>query len=431
MLRKLRLVGVLFLLPILGLAGYIGGIDHAMAAPVEQAAAKSFTVYNGHEVFTETGQKSTWQANRYYPESVTINSGDTVMFKHHSGVNPHTASLLGPDNKFPDFVLPPAGAPPAGGPPKLEANPVVLFKQGGETYDGSALVSSGALASDIPGPTFYNLAFTKPGTYTVLCFVHSGQAPDGTLVGMQVKVTVQAAGSAYPKTPEQVDAEAMAQMEADEKEAMASEPEAKKQAVTDRPGPNGTMIHHVNSGYDKNVGQFGSLEYVRFSLSDMTIGIGDTVEWSSASPSSFHNVLFGAEPEIFNIEPQPSGPPKAFVSPEIFLPMGSNTYSGSGVYSSGVLTGPQGPPFQGAVTNYSLTFSQIGRFEYVCGLHYHNGMDGHINVLANRTSSATPGMPSTGSRDNWALQVLAATLALVLTFAGLAMHTRNSNNSVS
>ena len=43
--------------------------------------------------------------------------------------------------------------------------------------------------------------------------------------------------------------------------------------------------------------------------SSVTINVGDTVEWTSPSPTGFHNVLFGAEPEIFTFEPQPSGPP--------------------------------------------------------------------------------------------------------------------------
>ena len=134
--RKLRILATLTVLA--GLFAAWAGTRHAEAAPAApaaQAAGQTFTVVTGHQIFTEAGDKSTWQGVRFYPESLTINVGDSVIFKHDSGTEPHTASLLGPDNKFPDFLLAPSGPPPSG-PPKLEANPQVFFPVGGNTYDG-------------------------------------------------------------------------------------------------------------------------------------------------------------------------------------------------------------------------------------------------------------------------------------------------------
>src|SRR5918912_3314769 len=171
MLRKSRIARSMSI--VLGLLISSLGMGYANAAPVGQGqtGAQTFTVTVGHEIFTEQGEKSSWQADRFYPENLTINAGDSITFKHEGGVEPHTATFLGPQ-KYPDFVLPPSG--PSSGPPKLEANPLVLFKQGGSTFDGAAYTSSGAMAADIPGPREYTLTFTKPGSYEFICLVHSG-----------------------------------------------------------------------------------------------------------------------------------------------------------------------------------------------------------------------------------------------------------------
>ena len=422
MLRKLRLLAALLVLPVVALNAM--GLTQALAAPAKQAGPQTFTVYMGHEIFTEAGEKSSWQADRFYPESITINAGDSIVWKHDAGVEPHTVTLTGPDNKVPELALPPAGSPP-----RLEVNPMILLPQGPAEYDGSAYVNSGIIAADIPGPKEYKLTFTKPGTYRFFCAIHAGQAPDGSIVGMVGEVTVQEVGSALPKTPEQVEADAKAMMSADEQAAAQAEPEANRQAVSSKPGPNGTTIYHVNTGYQIPAGNMGAvLDYMRFSPEDIRINVGDTVEWSSPTPTNFHDVVFGEEPESILIEPQPSGPPKGFLNPDAFMPAGGTTYSGNGLYSSGIINGPQGPPFPGAVTSYSLTFSQPGRYEYVCALHYHNGMQGYVTVQAMTGGGGQPGMPRTGSSSGWlwALGSLAGALVLL---AGIALRVRRSHRS--
>jgi plastocyanin len=402
---------------------FVAGIRPAIAAPAEQpAGVQTFNALVGHEIFTVKGEKSTWQATRFYPESITVNVGDSVNWKHDSGVEPHTVTLLGPDGMFPQAFLPPTGPGPNGGPPNIEINPAVAFASGANTYDGSAYVNSGLMAADIPGPKEYKLTFTKAGTYKFVCMIHAVQLPDGTIIGMQGSVTVQAAGAALPKTPAQVMADAQAMTAADEAAAMAEEPKAKESVVTTKPGPDGTMIHHVNTGYQLPVGELGAiLDYERFSPEDIEISAGDTVEWSSPTPHSFHDVIFGDEPEGFLIEPQPAGPPKVFINAAVAFPMGSNVHTGTGVYGSGTIGGPEDPPEVG-IPSYSLTFAETGRYEYICAYHYHNGMDGTVVVSA-RTGGGTPGMPSTGNGDN-TLPLLALVTGLVLASAGVGLRLR-------
>ena len=61
----------------------------------------------------------------------------------------------------------------------------------------------------------YRLTFTKAGTFNYLCPIHSGQLPNGQVVGMTGQITVQAAGAALPQTPAQVDSATQAAIAAD------------------------------------------------------------------------------------------------------------------------------------------------------------------------------------------------------------------------
>lgn len=410
-----RVIASLMVTPMLIMS--VAGIRPAVAAPAEQpAGAQTFNATVGHEIFTEEGKKSSWQAIHFYPENITVNAGDSIMWKFDSGVEPHTVSFLS-GAKLPDFVTP---APQPAGPPKLEVSPAIVYPQGGKSYDGTGIASSGIVAADIPGPKEYTLSFTKPGTYTFVCLVHAAQLPDGTIIGMQGKVTVQAAGSSYPKTNAQVQAEAAAMMAEDEQEAMAAEPEAKTKMVTTRPADDGTTIHHVNTGY-QIAKQTYTIDYMRFAPSDINISVGDTVEWSSPTPHNFHNVLFGEEPEVFVFEPQAAGPPKVYLNPVVAFPSEQTEHTGSGLYNSGTIVGPEDPP-QAGVPGYALTFSSPGRFEYICAYHYHNGMDGHV-VVAAHTGGGTPGMPSTGDGDN-TVPLLVVIAGLVLASAGFGLRLR-------
>jgi plastocyanin len=433
MMRKVRLFGALFLLPWLLIAVF--GSRYVAAAPeyAPPADPQAWTVMLGHQVFTEAGEKPTWEADRFYPENITINAGDSVTYKHDSGSEPHTASFLGPDNKFPDFAIaecngapcppPPPGAQPGPPPPgvtvKVFLNPAIGFPAGGSSVDGSAYVNSGVMAQDIPGPTSSTLTFSKPGTYTIVCLVHAVQLPDGSIVGMQSKVVVQAAGSALPKTPDQVVAAAQADMAADEAEAKTDEATADAHTVADSPGPNGTTIHHVDVSYTVFKPTY-ALDYMRFTPGDVTINQGDTVEWSSPTAHTFHNVIFGEEPEVFTVVPQTGGPPKLYLNMDVFGPVGPNpgVQSGTGVASAGIIVGPEDPP-QAGVQNYALTFTQPGRYEYACGLHYHIGMTGAVVVRA--STGGTPGMPTTGSGtgETFGTILLATMLALTGVAGGL------------
>jgi len=387
------------------------------AAPAAQGSAQTFTITAGRAFASQAGEKSDWYAHKFYMDNVTINVGDSVLWKQNSEAEPHTVTFLGADKKIPETPLieEPAGGQ---GPPTITENPLHFFKQGGDTYDGQAYTNSGFMSSEIPGPKEYRLTFPTAGTFQYLCLLHASPSEDGSLQGMVGTVTVQAAGSAYPKTPAQVMADADAMIQADLQKTATFKSEIDKLHTT-QPGPNGTTIHHIKAGFFSPP---DGLEYLRFVPREAMIMVGDTVEWTSMG---FHTVTFGGEPELILVQPQPQGPPKAVYNPEVIFPVGESNYGGTGYNNSGLLVPgplpPEAPPILGE--KHTLTFTQPGRFEYICVTHYDMGMDATITVQA-RTGAEQPGMPTTGG-NNW-LPFLILGLGMTLTLAGLSLRLRKS-----
>ena len=414
-MRKLRLMATLFVLPWLLMAAV--GARYVSAAPVAQAGPQTFTVLTGAGFALQTGEKPSWQGQNFYPASITVNIGDSIVWKHNSGNEPHTVTFLGPvTDPGPPVIPDPAATMPVGSPPKLIINPMHANPAGGPTYDGSAFTNSGQIAADIPVPQEFKLTFTKAGTYDYLCLLHSGILPNGMAVGMVGKVVVQDAGSAYPMTPEQVMAEGQRLIAADMQKAMDLNPVMEETYKPAEQMADGSTMHHVAVG---NMDMSRNLEFERFAPTEIRVKAGDTVEWSLGMAPAFHTVTFGDEPDLFTIEPQPQGPPNIVLNNDVLFPVGPNVHTGTGYYNSGILAGPNDPPEMG-LKSYSLKFTQPGRYEYICVPHYSLGMIGTVVVEAATTTGGTPvGMPQTGAGDaGWLLPGL---LALALALSGIAV----------
>ena len=135
------------------------------AVVAKTGGAKGYTVLLG----TETANT---QANVNQPAKLTVQEGDTIIFKSPSVV-PHTATF---------------GTPPPGDPFALPAS------KPGAAVDGTGLVHSGVLET-IPDPSQANsfeMTFTKAGTYKYSCIIHGAILPDGTRVGQQGEIVVTA-----------------------------------------------------------------------------------------------------------------------------------------------------------------------------------------------------------------------------------------------
>jgi plastocyanin len=338
------------------------GMPQGAAEPASSAGSKTWTVLVGGEGGIEKqeyGPAGAWQFMRFYPESITINAGDTIVWKLNS-VEPHTVTFPKSGEKSPELVVAEEGKTQ-----RMMFNPLAISPQGKETYDGTVLTGSGQMGGEPQFPKEYKLTFTKPGTYAYFCAFHPMMK--GTII-------VQAAGKPSPKTQAQLDAEAKAQLEADTQAAMKVKPEAEK--LVTRSGPNGSTVHEVKIGYGD-----GILTWMRFNPTKLTIKAGDTVEWTQADTDTPHTVTFTSgqeEPELVLVENQTAGPPKLILNPEALAPAGKGTYSGKGYFNSGFIWGTK-EPTSGPRT-YSLTFDTPGTYKYTCILHDMMGMQGEITV---------------------------------------------------
>lgn len=327
------------------------------------AGPVTWTVLVGGEAAIEPqeyGPSGAWQFMRFYPGNITINVGDKIMWKL-KGSEPHTVTFPMPGEMIPNFVIPENNSSK-----RLLLNPLVILPQGGLTYNGTTLTGSGQLDIEPNFPREYNLTFTKPGTFEYFCGFH------GMMKG---NVTVQPAGTPYPKTQEQIDLEASKLLAADMEAALKAVPKAEN--VSARPGQNGTTIHEVKIGYGD-----GIVTWMRFVLTNLTIHAGDTVEWTRENVDVPHTITFlsgGKEPDLVLVEPQQRGPPKFVLNPVVQMPAGNMTYGGKGYFNSGIIWGMM-VPLPGP-NSYNLTFNTPGSYKYLCIFHDYMGMKGQITVL--------------------------------------------------
>ncbi len=265
------------------------------------------------------------QALDFYPNAITIHSGDTVTWTNSTSI-PHTVSI------------PQAGQTPPPGP----ANPAQV---GGNVFDNSAYISSGLITK---GKT-YSVLFTRPGTYAYYCLVHPPEMT-GTIV-------VLPPGDPLPMTQMQYAAEASADLATDLQAGVNS-----IQLFEYAAG--GT---HVAAGMAPGLAgsKPAQATVVRFldstdaTANNVTVPVGTTVTWTNESNNVPHTVTFPAVGQ-----PPPAGPP------DQVPPSGGTTYDGTALTNSGVI-----PPGK----SYSLTFTAAGTFTYYC--LFHDGPTGMIGTV--------------------------------------------------
>lgn len=255
------------------------------------------------------------QAHAYFPQALSINAGDAVEWTFPTG-ELHSVTLLGPQT-----------APPAA------TDPTAALPAGPANFDGSSYVSSGFL---VQGKTFRE-KFTKPGTYTYQCLIHTG---------MKGTITVAPTGSAHVSDQSTYDAQALAQKTTD----LASV------AGSIASFPYGAGGPHLVAGMSPGlaVGPLSPLTVLRFlngpSLADTSVTIlaGQTLTWTNESNNEIHTVTFGPAGAVFpNLNN--FGPP-----------LGGNVYDGTTVVSSGILAPGK---------TFSLQFTKPGTYTYHCLIH--------------------------------------------------------------
>jgi MYXO-CTERM domain-containing protein len=200
----------------------------------------------------------------------------------------------------------------------------------------------------------FNWTFNQTGVFPYFCLLHDG-------MGGVIRVVNASSGSAaLPAFP-----------------ATAT-------------GSNGTRVAHVDVGWGG-----GETMVAAFAPSDLTIQVGDTVQWTNKHPTEPHTVT-GA-PKNPDAPPGPDNPFTWNSSPAFdFTKIPPDWFGGErGALS---LPAPGQPSESSPHTEFRHTFDKAGQYTYFCKLHPQ--MWGTVTVLAKANASMMGGPGSVGGTTN-------------------------------
>jgi plastocyanin len=325
------------------------------------AQAKTKDVLMGPPPATAKKLGDTVTANAYFPNTVTINVGDSVKF---AAAGFHTLDIpnKGGDDTLTLFApngTKVADAKDANGAPfwfngqdNLGFNPPLVTSSAfGKklTYTGAKRIESGLPLAPKPKPV--TVKFTKAGTYDYYCDLHPG---------MEGTVKVLKKGAKVP-TAKQDKA-------AIKKQADAAVKTAKKLATQQQPA------NTVSLG----VAGKGGLEYLGMVPGNLTVKAGTTVKFQmSRGTYETHTATFGpgdpgnpASSYLRDIaatfEGAPVLDPRGVYPSDVTPVTLSTTTHGNGFWNSGALDRASGTPLPASA---SVTFGQAGTYTYYCLIH--------------------------------------------------------------
>ncbi|MBV8637877.1 MAG: hypothetical protein JO322_07300 [Candidatus Eremiobacteraeota bacterium] len=276
----------------------------------------------------------------YYPNSITVDAGDTIAYNVASGVggDAHTVTFVPPGQKIPS-----------------PGDPSDVIPAGGTTVDGTKYVNSGIL---VGGQTF-TLHFTKAGVYRILCLFHEP--------AMESRVVVQKAGTPYPHTA----AYYLHAGEVDEWQDL----DAAASSVALFPFESGgtTLAAGISPGLSHAPPTQSTV--LRFLTTralgelpaegGLTVKAGTVLTWVNESSNEPHTITFAlaGQHTVPNIAPDPAV--------NVVPPPGITTYDGTRIVNSGTILGGG---------KFMLKFTKPGSYFYGCLYHSNSRMVGTITV---------------------------------------------------
>jgi plastocyanin len=364
----MRTVRSLVILSVVALGGVACRSETPRQSTADTTAAKAAAGPTGPQRYTVVvdGPSTLGAENlvygAYFPKTVSVRPGDTVVFDNRSSNDIHTITLgvksdrsdqpltvlksgqanpvvFGPcftsEAARPDLAACPGQQPGAAA--AAPAPPPFTGK--GYWNSGAILFASAPPAAGSKTATVELAADIAPGAYTVTCLLHPFMesslqvvAPDGARL-----------------SPAEVAAAA-------DKELGVAKADATGVAVPAQvPVGNGAT---VAAGWGDKL-----VAVNRYSPETVSIKVGQTVTWRTVSPYMPHTVSF---------QPPFQSPDQ----PNALLPTGvkSGARFGGGVSHSGIF----GPPPEFPDDTFSLTFTKPGTYSYLCVLH--PGMAGTVQV---------------------------------------------------
>jgi plastocyanin len=159
-------------------------VEEGLAATAEYAEATAEEQADGSTLWTAAAGAGEGQARvmQILPNELEIKVGDSVKWINYSIGEPHTVTFVGEGETPPEDIMPGAFAD---GSPKFAINPMTLFPQGGNSFDGTGYLNSGYFG--LPGtPTEFTATFTAPGEYIYYCILHGDAEGGGMAATLRV-----------------------------------------------------------------------------------------------------------------------------------------------------------------------------------------------------------------------------------------------------
>lgn len=353
--------------------GKLVRLDTVLDAPSLEKLEAALAPPARREVFVLVGAgQDTLSVNSFLPSKITVRVWDTVTWKLGHPDEPHTVTFNSGGSLIPNPVPVPGGPPGAvmsdlqGSMPTRRPGSLV------EIYTGTGYANSGFMTNrltDEPGKppnNTFSLIFDTPGIYEYRDLLHPAQR--GTVTVLPVDAI---------DVPTQVFIDAQARAESSILLAQAESLKLDLTTTKSEPGPNGTTMWHVQVGgtaFDSKA------ELYEFLPKELTVQEGDTVVWSTISPT-IHTVTFHPglpEPVIVFAESREGGPAMLTPNPEAMFPFKpAGEFEGTGLWGSGLIN------TKGAAGGnaFTMTFSKPGVFDYKCLIHSDLGMEGTITVV--------------------------------------------------
>jgi plastocyanin len=262
------------------------------------------------------------QALAFFPHDLTVDVGDRITWAWQAD-EVHTLTFLQAGQTPPAFQTAPA-------------------TPDNFVYHGTEFVNSGARTQANPP---YSVVFATPGTFTYVCLVHAS---------MTATVQVNAAGTPYPHDQGFYDTQAAQERSQDLANGQTISAQSLQAALA---APN-----HVTAG-----GGDAAVFVARFQPSTIAVSVGQTVTWTNPDSFTPHTVTFG---NVAGAPQNASGtdrPGHATISANPPAPGVNSGFIGAGR--------PLG-------TDFSVTFTTPGTYQYICLLHVDLGMTGSVTVQA-------------------------------------------------
>jgi plastocyanin len=309
--------------------------------------------------------------NTFFPSSMTIKVGDTVVFTTPE-YEPHNVFFYNSTSGVPpEFFVPSSNAGEG-----VMVNPLLLSPPPQPNpYMGGVIFSTVLIQGSSLFPSSWNVTFGKAGTYTYTCLVHYPYML-GSITVVDARSKKNKHGK-KPMTPAQVNASLYEQLAASQKIAVKAFFQFNDEAAAVQPIRNAdgtyTNTFTVGASVTETVGSVMHhiIDFVYFfPYAYMQAQMNDTIRFvlgsTNVKPHTITTLGTQSFSALFVMAPQPSGPAHVLLNPVITTPVrfglpvsNRTTFSNSGLLSPGGLTSYE----------FKLNNLSPGPLSVVCLLH--------------------------------------------------------------